>query len=117
MLRLTFVWAEAQHPKLETWSHSVGPVSLRMTEVLPAAAWQALMKSVDYWPMAIAIHKILGGKPKPVAACGVTGGRYPPPERRMPYSANAAMRCCSGIADRLLGNSVGAIGWPLGNLL
>jgi hypothetical protein len=98
MLHLTFVWAEAHHPKLETWSHSVGPVSLRVTEVLPAAAWQALMKSVDYWPMAITIHKILGGKPKPVAACGVTGGRYPPPERRMPYSANA--RCAAAAVLR-----------------
>ena len=59
-----------------------------MTEVLSASAWQALMESVDYWPMAIIIHKTFGGKPKPVAAPSVTGRRYPPPERRMPYTAN-----------------------------
>lgn len=49
------------------------------------------MESVDYWPMAIIIRKTFGGKPKLVAASGVTGRRYPPPERRMLYSANA--RC------------------------
>ena len=47
------------------------------------------MESVDYWPMAIIIHKTFGGKPKPVAASGVTGRRYPPPERCMLYPANA----------------------------
>ena len=75
------------------------------------------MESVDYWPMAIIIHKTFGGKPKPVAASSVTGKRYPPPERRMPYPVNARCTVAAVFADRLLGNSVGAIGWPLGNLL
>jgi len=81
-----------------------------VTEVLSASAWQALMESVDYWPMAIIIHKTFGGKPKPVAASGVTGRRYPPLERRMLYSVDVQLYCSSCIADRLLGNSVGAIG-------
>lgn len=46
------------------------------------------MESVDYWPMAITIHKTFGGKPKLVATSGVTSRRYPPLERRMPYSVN-----------------------------
>jgi hypothetical protein len=40
------------------------------TEVLSATAWQALMESVDQWPMAIIICKTLGGKPTPVTAFG-----------------------------------------------
>jgi hypothetical protein len=68
------------------------------------------MESVDYWPMAIIIHKTVGGRPKLVAASGVTGRRYPPPERRMLYSVKALLRCSYCTADRLLGNSVGAIG-------
>src|SRR5947209_3396474 len=72
------------------------------------------MESVDCWPMAITVQKTFGGKPKPVAAYGVTGGRYPPPERRMPYAVNARCAAAAVFADRLLGNSVGAIGWPLG---
>jgi hypothetical protein len=68
MLYLTFVWAEAHHPMLEALDYSVSWASLRVIEVLSALAWQALMESVDYWPMAIIIHKTFGGKPKPVTA-------------------------------------------------
>jgi len=61
--------------------------------------------------MAIIILKTLGGKPKPVAVLrGVTGGRYPPPERCMLYSVIALSRWISCMVDHLLGNSVGAIG-------
>jgi|SRR5579871_3379197 len=47
------------------------------------------MESVDCWPMAITIHKTFGGKPKPVAAPSVTGGKYPPLEGLMLYAAEA----------------------------
>jgi hypothetical protein len=66
---LTLAQAEALYPKLETALFN-RPVSWRVTEVLSASAWQALMESVDYWPMAIIIRKTLGGKLKPVAASG-----------------------------------------------
>ena len=42
--------------------------------------WRVSLASVDCWPMAKPVYQTLGGKPKPVAASGVTGGRYPPPE-------------------------------------
>src|SRR5439155_23843710 len=58
------------------------------------------MESVDCWPMAIIIQKIFGGKPKPVAAYGVNGGRYPPPEGRMPYTVNA--RCAAAAVLRIV---------------
>lgn len=47
------------------------------------------MESVDYWPMAITIHKTLEGKPKLVTVFGVTGGRYPSPKRRIQYTVKA----------------------------
>jgi hypothetical protein len=74
-------------------------------------AWQALLESVDGWPMVIIIHKTIGGKPKPVAAySGVTGGRHPPPEGYMLYFGMAPSRLISCISDHPLGNAVGAIG-------
>lgn len=47
------------------------------------------MESVDCWPMAIIIHKTLGGKPKPITVSGVIGGRDPPPEGCMLYTMTA----------------------------
>jgi hypothetical protein len=51
----TLAVAEVHHLTLETESFS-RQVSWRVTEVLSASAWQALMESVDYWPMAIIIR-------------------------------------------------------------
>ena len=69
------------------------PASLRgRLKVVPSVApeaplvfQRAWMESVDGWPMAIIIHKTLGGKPKPAsdALRRCSGGRYPPPEVRM----------------------------------
>jgi hypothetical protein len=73
-------------------------------------ARQALVESVDCWPMAIIIHKTLGGKPKPITASGVIGRRYPPPEKCMLYTVITLWCLSSSIADHFLGNSVGAIG-------
>ena len=74
------------------------------------------MESVDYWPMAITIHKALGGKPKPVSASGVTGGRYPPLERRMRYTVNAS--CAAAVYRGLsLGELSGGNWMASGNLL
>jgi hypothetical protein len=59
--------------------------------------------------MAITIQKTFGGRPKLVTALGVTGERYPPPEGCMLHSMMAL--CLTGhVADRPLGNLVGAIG-------
>jgi len=65
---------------------------------------------VDCWPMAIIIHKTLGGKPKPITVSGVIGRRYPPPEGCMLYFVTALWCLISCMADHPLGNSVGAIG-------
>lgn len=75
------------------------------------------MESVDYWPMAIIIHKTFGGKPKPVAAPGVTGRRYPPPERRMPYPVKCVIRCSSCICGPSFGELSGGNLIAFGNLL
>lgn len=56
------------------------------------------MESVDCWPMAIIIHKTLGGKPKPITVSGVIGGRYPPPEGCMLYFVTALL-----VLDQLYG--------------
>jgi hypothetical protein len=69
------------------------------------------LESVDYWPMAIIIHKTFGGKPKPVTVlAGVTGGRYPPPEGCMLYSIIVLSHLNRCMSDHPLGNSVRAIG-------
>ena len=73
-------------------------------------AQQALVESVDCWPMAIIIHKTLGGKPKLISASGVIGRRYPPLEGCMLYSATSLWCLISCMADHPLGNLVGAIG-------
>ena len=44
------------------------------------------------------IHKTFGGKLKPVAASGVTGRKYPPPERHMSYSVN--VHCAAAVVWR-----------------
>jgi hypothetical protein len=58
--------------------------------VLSALCRQALLESVDCWPMATIIHMTFGGKPKPIAASGVIGRRYPPPEGCMLYPVVAS---------------------------
>jgi hypothetical protein len=50
--------------------YSVSMVRQRVTEDPSASARRARLESVDNWPMAILIHKTLGGKPKPVAVFG-----------------------------------------------
>ena len=84
----TLAWAEVHHPKLEAASFN-RQGSWRVTEVLSASAWQALMESVDYWPMAIIFTRHLGVSPSRYPPSGVTGGRYPPPEGRMLYPVKA----------------------------
>jgi hypothetical protein len=66
-LYLTLVWAEVPHPKLETYAIQLAGFAKGDRGPVSFLAWQALMESVDYWPMAIIIHKTLEGKPKPVA--------------------------------------------------
>jgi hypothetical protein len=85
---------------------------LRVPEVLSAfyclagLVWSLWI--VGRWLSLFIRH--FGGKPKPVAAFnGVTGGRYPPPERCMLYSVIVLSYLISCMADHLLGNSVGAI--------
>jgi hypothetical protein len=53
-----------------------------------------------------------GGKPKPVSVSDVTGERYPPPAGCMSHGVNALGRITC-VADRPVGNSVGAIGWSV----
>jgi hypothetical protein len=75
---LTFVWAVVLYLKhaLNNW------LCDRCLRSCQLHAWQALLESVDCWPMAIIIHQTFGGKPKLVTVLtGVTSGRYPPPER------------------------------------
>jgi hypothetical protein len=61
--------------------------------------------------MAIIIHKIFGGKLKPVTVFNnVTGGRYPPPEGCMLYSIIVPGHLNSCMTDHPLENLVGAIG-------
>jgi hypothetical protein len=75
------------------------------------------MGSVDCWPLAIILTRHLGVSPDRYPASAVTGERYPPLERRMlQVSQEEHLSSLKGIfvADRHLGNSVGAIGWLLG---
>jgi hypothetical protein len=75
------------------------------------------MESVDYWPMAIIIHKTFGGKLKPVAASGVTGRRYPPLERRMLYSVNVQIALQQLYRGPSFGELSGGNWMASGNLL
>ena len=52
-----------------------------------------------------------GGKPKPISASGVIGGRYPPLAGYMWHGVMAFRRRKISVADHPVGNSVGAIGW------
>ena len=68
-------------PPLPRWFEG----RLSVAPEAPLVFQRAWMESVDGWPMAIIIHKTLGGKPKPAsdALRRCSGGRYPPPEVRM----------------------------------
>jgi hypothetical protein len=76
------------------------------------------MGSVDCWPLAIILTRHLGVSPDRYPASAVTGERYPPLERRMSQvpRRRGHFELFEGIvvADRHLGNSVGAIGWHPG---
>ena len=76
---------------------------------------EALMRSVDCWPLAIIFPRHSGASPYRYPASAVTGGRYPPLERCMSQvreelpSPNRI-----SVAECRLGNLVGAIGWRPG---
>ena len=65
------------------------------------------------------VLQISGGKPRSVAVdlrVDVTGRRYPPLEGRMSQARGRPFTGPNELqpaADRALGNSVGAIGWPI----
>jgi hypothetical protein len=75
------------------------------------------MESVDCWPLAIILARHLGVVPDWYPASAVTSEGYPPLEWRMlqgpPRSLSGSNRVVT-VADRHLGNSVGAIGWRPG---
>lgn len=67
---------------------------------------------MDDWPLAIDSPKTLGGKPGLITVLiNVISVRYPPPEGHMSQYADFPRNDGMSVADRLLGNSVGAIGW------
>jgi hypothetical protein len=73
---------------------------------------------VDDWPLAIDSPKTLGGKPGLITVLiNVISVRYPPPERRMLQFVDFFRNDGIPVADRLLGNSVGAIGWSSPNVI
>jgi hypothetical protein len=78
------------------------------------------MGSVDCWLLAIILTRRLGVSPDRYPASAVTGERYPPLERRMSQvpKRKGCLSSLKGIivADRHLGNSVGAIGWHPGGV-
>jgi hypothetical protein len=71
--------------------------------------------SVGGWLIATAPLRLRGDVAASIRLTALTGGGHPPPEGRMlPDTAVSGPDCPA--ADRPLGNSVGAIGWPLGAL-
>lgn len=80
-----------------------------MPDVLSASAWQALMESVDYWPLAILNPRHLGVSPSRYPPSGVICERYPPPEELISHLVTGESRKHCAV-DCSLGNIVGANG-------
>jgi hypothetical protein len=56
------------------------------------STWQALMESVDYCPMGIAVLRHLGVSPSRQPSSDVACGRYPPTEGPISHSTTALRR-------------------------